>query len=444
MWQTKTPSFSWNRNPTNFEVATKRLFLIGLTFLASLTAVKLGEIESVEIYTWLALGLVAALVYRNRLRLRASRTILILLRAYLIFLVSATALAFWALNQPTFPPPGTPFLNTAPYLSLARLIQFTDAIGALLLTAELIHSRPSLCLLVAQSYVYTGVISATYAILSWVALLGGLDLGGAYRPGFFRARGFFVEGGPFGVYLVSVILVCLFRRHVLRRGDPRAYWFQLGITFLALAASASKAAIILAALLAVYYILVTRRLRYLVALTPVLVGLALAAHFTTFLRNYAENYVHFSLVAEENPQDTNLVQGRLMAAILVPTMVEYHPITGVGIGNYSLQRNNPLYLGKLPTSVGWDLPGLGLIGYTAELGIPLLLYLCWLLWRPVVISRQAHAPTIVILLGAYQLFAHIMGVQPTFVYPWIVSGLVLGYSLTLSNVQDAPTRPPGR
>lgn len=441
MSQIKTPSLFWDRDRTDFDVAAKRFFLIGLTFLASLTAVKLGEIESVEIYTWLGLGLLAAFVYRSRLRLRASRPVLTLLRSYAIFLAIATILAFWALSGPSFPPPGTPLFNTAPYLSLARLIQFTDAIGALLLTAEFICSRPSLCLLVAQSYAYTGVISAAYSLISWIALLGDLKLGGAYQPGFFRARGFFVEGGPFGVYLVSVILVCMFRRHVLRRGDPRAYWFQLAITLLALAASASKAAIILAALLTVYYIVATRRVRYLIALTPIFVGLAFAAHFTTFLRTYAENYVHFSVVAEENPEDTNVVQGRLMAAILVPTMVAHHPIAGVGIGNYSLQRNNPLYLGKLPTSVGWDLPGLGLIGYTAELGIPLLLYFCWLLWRPVAISRRVGAPAIVILLAAYQLFAQIMGVQPTFVYPWIVSGLALGYSLTLSTERASLSLP---
>jgi hypothetical protein len=439
MHQIQAPNATYEREQPDFEVTVKRLFIIGLTFLASLTAVKLGEIESVEIYTWLALGLIAALVYRNRLCLRAHRSVLLLLRAYLIFLISAAALAFWALTQPSFPPPGTPLLNTAPYLSIARLIQFADAIGALLLTAELICSRPPLCLLIAQSYVYAGVISAAYSLVSWVALLGDLDLGGAYRPGFFRARGFFVEGGPFGVYLVSVILVCIFRRHVLHRGDPRAYWFQLTILFIALAASASKAAIILAVLLTVYYIVTTRRVRYLVAFAPIFAGLALAANFATFIRHYAENYVHFSLVAEENPYDTNVIQGRLMAAILVPTMVEHHPITGVGIGNYSLQRNNPLYLGPLPTSVSWDLPGLGLLGYTAELGIPLLLYLCWLLWRPVALSRRAGAPAIVVLLGAYQLFAHIMGVQPTFVYPWIVSGLALGYTLSRCKPCDTPS-----
>lgn len=442
MYQANHTKLNAPLDDDSFNLLLKKSFIAGLVFLSPLTAIKLGEVESVEIYSLIALLVGAAGLYHNELRLRASRQVLFLLKGYFCFLVAAAVLALWALHLPTFPPPDVPFINTAPYISFARLIQFSSAIGALLLIAELTASRPSFCPLAAQCYVYAGVISSLYGLISWFALVAtGIHLGGAYGTSLLRARGFFVEGGPFGVYLVSVILVCMFRRQIIRCGDPRAYWFQMALFLATLAAAASKAAILVIVLLGLYHMYRIRRIRYLVVMAPLLIGLALAANFTVTLRNYAENYVNFSRMAAQHPYDTNIIEGRLMAAILVPVMVAHHPVAGVGIGNYSLQRNNPAFLGSLPPSLGWDLPGLGLIGYAAELGIPLLLFLYWLLWRPVSIARRVHASPIVISLAAYQTFAHTLGVQPTFVYPWIVSGIALGYCLTIEHVSLTQTDP---
>jgi O-antigen ligase len=119
-----------------------------------------------------------------------------------------------------------------------------------------------------------------------------------------------------------------------------------------------------------------------------------------------------------------------MAAILTPRIISEHPLLGIGIGNYSLQRNNPTLLDGLPPTDAWDLPGLGLIGYAAELGVPTTLLLMWLLWRPVVIALRSGAGPRVAAFGSLQFFVHAMGAQITFIYPWIVSSMVVGYSLT--------------
>lgn len=418
-----------------FNLQIRKALLIGLGTLAPFTAVKVKQIQSVEVYGLVALWITAAAVFRNDLRLRGNPEVLSLLKRYAIFLCVAGVFALWALRLPTFPPPGTPLIKHAPFISLARLTQLMIVISGLLLTAQLIISRPSLCALMCQCYVYGGLISAVYGIASWIGGHIGLHLGGAYGSTE-RIRGFFIEGGPFGLYLISVILVNLFRRKVLRRGDPRFFWIQMALLIAALVGSASKAGILLALFLAIFYIIITHRARYLALFLPLVLALALSVHLIAQLRGYAESYLHFSTLARKHPNDPDLVEGRVMGAIQIPIMVAHHPIAGIGIGNYPLERNNPVYLGTLPKAPGWDLPGLGLLGDVAEFGIPLLLYIIWLLWRPVVIAKRAQAPSLVVALGAYQILAHLLGVQLTFVYPWIVSGIVIGYSVVLQKNQQ--------
>lgn len=414
----------------HFNVAIRRVFFIGIAFLAPLTALKINEIQTVYIISLAALSIAAAAVFQNSLKLRGNADILSLLKKYVLFLCAAAILALWALRSPSFPPPGTPLLKHAPFISVARLTELIAVISIMLFTAQFIVDRSSLCALMCQGYIYGGLISSAYGIASWVGAHLGIHLTGAYGNTD-RIRGFFIEGGPFGVYLISVILVALFRKTVLRRGDPRGFWIQMALLFIALVGSQSKAGILLAMCLGVFYLFVTHRSRHLLLLLPLFIGLALSVNIVGQLRGYAESYLNFSKLARERPDDTDLIEGRVMGAILVPIMVAHHPISGIGIGNYSLERNNPEYLGTFPKAPGWDLPGLGLLGDAAELGIPLLLYLSWLLWRPVVIAKRAQTHPLVIVLGAYQIFAELLGVQTTFVYPWIVSGIVIGYSVVL-------------
>lgn len=414
-----------------FNLKVRKWFLAGLTLLSPLTALKVSELQSVEIYSLIALAITGAALFRNDFRIRASADVLSLFKLYSVFLAITALFAIFSLRLHTYPIPGTPLLKHAPFLSIARIVQFIIVISSLLITTALIAFRPSLCALVAQCYVYGGIVSCAYGIASAAALFAGVHLGGAYGSDH-RIRGFFVEGGPFGVYLISVILVCLFRRHVLCKGDPRAYWLQLILFFVTLIGARSKAGILLGILLLLYYMFVKKKMRYVVAAIPLFLILAVSVHLTAQLRSYAEDYLNFQKLVQKHPNDTDLIEGRVMAAILVPIMVAHHPIAGIGIGNYSLQRNNPHILGPLPMAPGWDLPGLGLLGYAAELGVPLLIYLYWLLWRPVSIARRRFASPLVLVIAAYQTFAHTLGVQPTFVYPWIVSAIALGYCLTAS------------
>jgi hypothetical protein len=406
--------------------------LIGLCLLCPLTVVKISDVQLVEMFGLFCLFAAFASLCRDGLTFRAAPEILGLLKVYAIFLVAALGLAMWTLQYPTFPPPNSGLLKTAPFVSIARGVQLVVSMGTLTLLALAITRRPTLVNLAAQLYVYVGVACALYGVVSWMGLYAGVNLGGAYGAEFQpRARGPFVEGGPFGVYLVSVILMCIFRRRILRRGNPGFYWIHMGALFFALLVASSKAGILLALVLILYYAMLEKKLRYVVGLGVVVAPLFLFSNVVGGIQGYAHSYMNFDQEFAERADDPSLIMGRGMAMLLMPSMILDHPISGIGLGNYSLQRNNPEYLGNLPPSDLWDLPGLGLVGYTAELGLPLFLFACWMIWRPVALTRRAYAgSTLVVLLASYQFFAHMLGAQVTFMYPWIVSAIAIGYALT--------------
>jgi hypothetical protein len=125
--------------------------------------------------------------------------------------------------------------------------------------------------------------------------------------------------------------------------------------------------------------------------------------------------------------------GRIVGAIIVPRMIAAHPLAGIGIGNYSLMRNDPEYLQGLPTVTDWDLPGLGLAGSSAELGIPLTVFLLAMLFKPLRQARRAASPVAVMLAASFQPIATLAGVNLNFFYPWLITALALSAVPTFAN-----------
>lgn len=353
------------------------------------------------------------------------------MRKYVLLSAIIIALSLFALRLPMYPPFDLPLLKRPLIISIVRLIQLLISVGAMIILATSFVKQLDRIRLFARIYIYSGLISACYAIISWAALHAGFDIGieGAYGNVLPRARGFFVEGGPFGVYLMSVIMVVLFRTFVMHDSYRLTAGIQISILLIAIFAAASKAAIFLSFFLLMHYMIMSKKfgLPSLILIILIIPFVMLGAH--TRLAGYVQDYSNFAELAIERSEDSNLVMGRVMAAHLVPRMIAEHPFGGIGFGNYSLQRNNPNYLQGLPTTSGWDLPGLGLAGYVAELGVPLVLFLIWLIWYPVKVIRFHKVSILVVLTASYQFFAHLVGVQITFVYPWLLTALALGYAL---------------
>jgi hypothetical protein len=418
-------------------------FLILTNVAIPATNIKFADIQPADVVlVAILIAVVGWFAFSDR-DIRVDRDIAWLLSSWslLILLVALSALCSLRLQ---FHPPSDALkdsLKMAPWLSAAKLIQIGSCVGGFLFFAQVLGRDLRLLRLAASLYIWIGVINALYAILSWMLLYYyNIDLLGAYQDfSGIRTRALFNEGGPYGLYSVSVILVAAFQRYNFRSITRLSFWgLIVGPVGLSFILSGSKGGIICIVALMAWAALSRLQIRYLTIGAALVVVAIVATPILDQLQTYWNIYQDYGIVAAANPGDLNIVAGRMAAATVIPEMVQAHPIIGVGIGNYSLMRAGPEIDVVAPDF--WDVPGAGLSIYAAELGIPLFLFLLWNIWWPIRIVRQSRLPNSVVILVAYQLFAQLIQVQATFFYPWFVCAI--GFGFYLANKHGGPHRSP--
>ena len=371
----------------------------------------------------------------NGSSLRISNTLRPLLKDYALLLVLLFTTSVFALRLQFFPLVGVSILKEPVFLSLSRFIQLTAVIVGFIWLANLLQNNREALRKALQTYWFTGLFVCSYAIVSYLLLhFAHINIGGASPGGGGRARGTFNEGGPFGLYVVSLFVVAVLRRLVFgcRIGTVAA-----ATVLIAFALAFSKAGFVALGVMGIAWVASHRiSVRTVVLgslIVSILAAVGVALHPERQIRDYTISYENIHAKIEHGHRaDYNLVLGRVAAGYIVPRMVEAHPLLGIGIGNYPLMRNNPKYLGPLPPVYRHeDLPGLGLIGYAPDFGIPGLLAMSWLLTAPFRICRRTSLKLSV--LGLFQIICHLFGAQLTFFYPWFVSACILGsYSVLRS------------
>lgn len=400
--------------------------VLAIAFLAGFTNVRALDIQMVEVA--LMVGLLMTLLRPEKGLIVAGAPVIVnllplcLWAFFFIFIGSLLSVRL------TFYPPIGDYgpLKQAPWTTFIRFIQTAMAVSTLFVVALAVRGQPANFRKLLTVYVMCGYINAAWGIFCWLAWLGGLTLPGITAvdiDGIARIRGFFIEGGPFGVYIVGVIIVQIIRGYYLRYIGKRSFVIGMGVLAVAFVGAQSKASVLLVIVLLSIYLLKIRRVGLMLLGALAIVPLVLTSNLAGGLQGYYDNYANFEAAARERPEDNALLMGRLAAAVLVPRMIEAHPLLGVGIGNYSLMRNNPTILKGLPRVELWDLNGLGVLGYMTELGIPLTLFLLVIYAYPLLMAWRRR-PWIV-LLCAYPLLAALFGVQLYFAYPWVLAAFGL-------------------
>lgn len=422
-----------------------RPLLTILCLLAPLANLRLAEIEPMEIFLLAAIPFATMISLRKKRKLRVPRVLFRVGEWYLFFLLLIAIPAALAWRFHFYVPAGVSWLKLPPIISFVRIVQVALAVTMMIAVANAVWRYVWAADFLARTYVAVGVVSVLYGTISWLLLWHrgvaadqpGLDWFGAQtRWGVIHERGFFVEGGPFGVYVASVIVIALFRHFVLRRGTNMGFGLATGALLTGLLLSRSKAGVCMLAALGVWSLFASgdlRAHRKAAVLTLAIVLLAPIIYLNRTIKglaNYWKNYQQLELVLLAHPFSGSTVEGRLAALYVVPEMIKSHPIMGVGIGNYSVLRNSPAYSPEIPPALGWDEPGLGFFGYAAELGIPLLFYLMFVAWTPVrVARRRGERAELTLALCAFQFFAVLFGTPITFYYPYLASALALGHVL---------------
>jgi hypothetical protein len=412
---------------TNRPLVLPAAWLLAFTALSTAPVLRIGDVQILEMAQALAAGGAAASFVRAGCRTRVPEA----WRQYglpclaLLFLCGAFSLL--ALRLDFYPPAEASALKQPLVLSLARLLELALAALSMLSAASAMRRNPPLLRLALDVYCWIAAATAVASILSWVLLIVGRVPTPLVYGFDSRVRGLFNEGGPFGMFLISAAVAAVLRaRHFvpIYGFRTRALLLLFGI---ALLLSGSKAGLLSAVLLCGIAGIVSggRRQRVALVSTALAIFTATVVIFPGKFLNYWFLYENFQEAAAYHPDDPNFVMGRVAGALIVPRMIAAHPLAGIGLGNYSLMRNDPQYLEGMPVVQEWDLPGMGLLGATAELGVPLsLLLYAFLLW-PLCRSVRSSAPAALAVAAAFQPVAFLLGVNLNFFYPWLITAFAL-------------------
>jgi hypothetical protein len=411
--------------------AKHRIFLAVVCLLAAAPIVRIGDIQLLEVFFFFhLLWLTLALALRN-FRFPVNdlwRSVGIL---YAIFFTAVIALALASLRFRFYLSQQDASILKLPFiLSIARATELFLGVFYMLYIATILRDDPPTRLYAIRLYFWTGFATACFSLLSVPLLITtGLEWG-VYIPNM-RARGLFNEGGPYGLFLISVMVagLVLYRAKGLTKGRLfLAGLVILPIFFLAQSKSAVLACFFL--FLLNVFVVGSFRLRLSLIVGASVFAVAILT-LTSFTRNFM-GYVEAYELVQEAGQNLDAgayggFGGRLAGAILVPRMIAAHPVTGIGLGNYPILFNDPHYLQGLPYTENWEAPGLGIAGYVAELGIPLFLYLILILCSPSWLAYRRKSSPIILVFAAVQPLVHLFGVQLNFYYPWICSGMALSF-----------------
>lgn len=333
-----------------------------------------------------------------------------------------------------FLPDNLGVLNNPIIITISRIFQLMLALSTSIILFNQIKKRDDY-LFALKTYISIGIAICVYALVSgfFNYILGEDVFWGAYTadPYGVRLSGSFVEGGPFGAYLISLLFVEYAYFNLNRTGK----WSRLGIygiSLITLFFTYSKAAFVVASLLILLSsfngsnTLRSRTMMIFIALF-LIVSLYIFG-FGGLLGYYtAVTDMDLYTIQQFHNDDPNVMMGRIAAMYIIPNMINEHYLLGIGLGNYPLLRNKPEFSQGFPATSLWDNTGLGIIELAAEIGIPLTLILLFQLIYPVYLAKQLHLEKHGFFLAGFQVMAHLFGIQLTFIYPWIITTFFLSF-----------------
>ncbi len=407
-------------------------FLLATGILATTILLKVIAIQWLELIYLAEIALLFFQFIRDNLRTVWYLPFLWLAVLYVLFMVAAMALAVASLRFTFYIPPLLPLYVYPVYITVSRIVELFANTFIMVSLADLFRKEPNKLRFTMRIYFWTGVVSALFSYVSYLGELVGYPLYGVYLVTD-RFRGFYNEGGPWGLYLMTVIFVGLALYQLQWETVLR---LRTGLALLPVAfyKSYSKAAFSAVLVLLLINGLFTRGLGKRIVLLGAMAILALVG-----MRNLNLNEVvslvdtdaaNYERASHLHIGDGNIIYGRVAGRFIVPRMIAAHPYTGIGWGNYGVLRNDPDYRGASVWSDVADNPGLGILGYAAEFGLPLLASLLLLLILPYLLLRRLRAPVWLTNLALMSPLAHMFGAQLNVTYPWIVTAfaLALGYA----------------
>lgn len=276
-------------------------------------------------------------------------------------------------------------------------------------------------------YVLTYLLYASH-ILSTISYDNLIVYDASPGDRIFRLRGFYVEGGPLGLFYAFLFSICVGFYKKLQL-SPLYLALCLIVVFLA----SSKAGYMLVVLTGVVF-LFSKVTNYIKTYTAkvvfyVLIIIGFIGASVVTLEMYITSFTNIeetTATFAPNEIDPNFMLGRISASVILPSMLQDSYLKGIGWGNYPLLRNNPQYrkfMPEIPVSM-WDATGFGgMIDTLVEAGIPLFaLYLLIYFHAIKQIKKKISNSNYVVLAFIGPL---LLGVSIYFLYTWFLLGVII-------------------
>jgi O-Antigen ligase len=397
--------------------------------LSSTVVLKFAEIQYLEFIFAIDFLFLLGMFAWNGLQVGIYRPFLEIGKAYALFLGLALLLSIFSLQQDFSLSIHDSIFKRPVLVTVARAGELFLDVFYMLYLATLFREDEKICIFGAKTYYWTGIAGCVYSFVTYpLKVLFGITSGTYGNLN--RLRGFNNEGGSFGLYLMSVFVLAfvMYRRNWLSR---RQFQFGMAILITGIVGSQSKSAFIAVGLLGVIALMWSyrgwKRWTMIAGMSAGLLAVGSILNFPALFDAYIRGSETYQEMSNLRADDGNFVMGRVAGAVLAPRMIAARPLLGIGWGNYPLVRDDRDYRqGTAFAITSSDAPGLGIVDYIVELGIPLWLYLTWVELKPVFMLRRRGADLYLVSLALVLPISNWTGAHLNLTHPWIVVAIALG------------------
>lgn len=393
------------------------LVLLFLTFCVQFTDLKIGFVKITEILLLVA----APFVLLGKLNKYVVH--------FLLFFTVMGVLSFWTTSRLDFAYIEPSFFKRPYWITISRYLEIVTCL--ILCNIAFLYFRSLkksnqfdryINIFIDLNIVLTAVFVFVYLLVVFeVISINDTRLVYSYAT---RLRGYFAEGGPFGLMLSFFFMLTYWVKSKKGRYIRRIFLFVV-IFFMAQSKAGTLCCVVWLGI--ENFEFVRRKLKPL--LFPI-ITISLIGFIYLFINindMYVKEIQRVKQSVLERPTDRNLILGRVSGFFITPKIITKHTLLGIGTGNYPLLRNNKEYRGFFPLPPknirNIDAHGYGgIMDILIDNGLLGIIFFFWILLKIFERVRKERGK-IEFLLGFVILFS--FGVQIHFMYPWILLALIL-------------------
>ena len=188
-------------------------FLVASGILASTILLKIASIQYLELLYLLQIALLLAAFAARGFTVTWFRPFLRIGLCWALFSLGSILSGLAALRLHAYPPLDLTPLRAPGIITLTRNVELAANVSIMLWLAHRLRRSPAMTRLLMKTFFWTGIASCLFSAVSYPLDLAGIAQLGSYSS-LHRWRGFYNEGGPYGLYLLAILLTGVALHHL--------------------------------------------------------------------------------------------------------------------------------------------------------------------------------------------------------------------------------------